>query len=79
MCKATDQTAAAPPAPDYVKSGGSYLGLCAGAYYGCARVVFEPGTPLEVVGGRELQFFPGTARGAAFPGQGTCAQPCGRV
>jgi glutamine amidotransferase-like uncharacterized protein len=53
---------------EFVQGGGSYLGLCAGAYYGCARVVFEPGTPLEVVGDRELAFFPGIARGAAFPG-----------
>lgn len=53
---------------DFVHSGGSYLGLCAGAYFGCSRVVFEPGTPLEVVGDRELAFFPGIARGAAFPG-----------
>jgi len=59
------------------------LGLCAGAYYGCARVVFEPGTPLEVVGDRELAFFPGVARGAAFPGNVTphtsgtpTRQPC---
>lgn len=31
-------------------------------------MVFEPGTPLEVVGDRELAFFPGIARGCAFPG-----------
>lgn len=54
---------------EFVHAGGRYLGLCAGAYYGCARVVFEPGTPLEVVGDRELAFFPGIARGAAFPGE----------
>eukprot|EP00983_Pelagomonas_calceolata_P021459 672530-Pelagomonas_calceolata.AAC.5 len=28
-------------AKDYVSSGGSYLGLCAGAYYACSRVEFE--------------------------------------
>jgi biotin--protein ligase len=44
------------------------LGLCAGGYYAASRVEFEPGTPLEVVGDRELAFFPGVARGAAFPG-----------
>lgn len=32
----------------YVSSGGAYLGLCAGAYYACRRVEFEPGGPLEV-------------------------------
>jgi len=53
----------------YVSSGGSYLGLCAGGYYGSARCDFEDGKPgLEVVGDRELAFFPGVARGCAFPG-----------
>ncbi len=36
-----------PPAcaaADYVEGGGAYLGLCAGAYYACARVEFEPGS-----------------------------------
>lgn len=32
------------PAADYVEGGGAYLGLCAGAYYACARVEFEPGS-----------------------------------
>ncbi len=31
-------------AAEHVEGGGSYLGLCAGAYYACARVEFEPGT-----------------------------------
>ena len=29
---------------DYVRGGGSYLGLCAGAYYACAHITFEPGS-----------------------------------
>lgn len=34
-----------PPRPaEYVEAGGSYLGLCAGAYYASARVEFEPGS-----------------------------------
>ncbi|KAG5996962.1 hypothetical protein E4U52_005342 [Claviceps spartinae] len=54
---------------DYVRRGGSYLGLCAGAYYGSGRCEFEVGNkPLEVVGSRELAFFPGTCRGGAFRG-----------
>ncbi|EFJ50700.1 hypothetical protein VOLCADRAFT_88490 [Volvox carteri f. nagariensis] len=53
---------------DYVAGGGSYLGICAGAYYACRRVEFEVGGPLEVVGDRELCFFPGAARGPAYPG-----------
>ncbi|KAJ6439754.1 biotin apo-protein ligase [Purpureocillium lavendulum] len=54
---------------DYVRRGGVYLGLCAGSYYGCARCEFEVGNkPLEVIGSRELAFFPGTCRGGAFKG-----------
>ncbi|KAG5958952.1 hypothetical protein E4U58_005177 [Claviceps cyperi] len=54
---------------DYVRRGGSYLGLCAGAYYGSGRCEFEVGNkPLEVVGSRELAFFPGICRGGAFRG-----------
>ncbi|KAI5464849.1 biotin-protein ligase [Mariannaea sp. PMI_226] len=54
---------------DFVRKGGAYLGFCAGAYYGSARCEFEVGNkPLEVVGNRELAFFPGTCRGGAFQG-----------
>jgi len=54
---------------DYVRRGGAYLGLCAGGYYGSARCEFEVGNkPLEVIGSRELAFFPGTCRGGAFKG-----------
>ncbi|KAI9854124.1 MAG: biotin holocarboxylase synthetase [Vezdaea acicularis] len=53
----------------YVQRGGSYLGFCAGGYYGSSRCEFEVGNKkLEVVGDRELAFFPGTCRGSAFPG-----------
>ncbi|KAI9797254.1 MAG: biotin holocarboxylase synthetase [Piccolia ochrophora] len=53
----------------YVRRGGSYLGLCAGGYYGSSRCEFEIGNKhLEVVGSRELAFFPGTCRGCAYPG-----------
>jgi biotin--protein ligase len=53
----------------YVQLGGKYLGLCAGGYYGSARCEFEVGKKgMEVVGERELGFFPGTCRGLAFPG-----------
>ncbi|KAG5984618.1 hypothetical protein E4U54_006117, partial [Claviceps lovelessii] len=54
---------------EFVRRGGAYLGFCAGAYYGSSRCEFEVGhPPLEVVGGRELAFFPGTCRGGAFRG-----------
>ncbi|KAJ2163141.1 biotin holocarboxylase synthetase [Coemansia sp. RSA 552] len=52
----------------WVGGGGSYLGICAGAYYGSARCEFEEGSRLEVVGDRELGLFPGTCMGAAYPG-----------
>ncbi|KAI1411452.1 biotin-protein ligase [Hypoxylon sp. FL1857] len=53
----------------YVRRGGSYLGFCAGGYYGSKRCEFEVGNIfMEVVGSRELAFFPGTCRGGAFKG-----------
>ncbi|KAK0644034.1 biotin-protein ligase [Cercophora newfieldiana] len=53
----------------FVRRGGAYLGFCAGGYYGSQRCEFEVGNPeLEVVGSRELAFFPGTCRGGAFKG-----------
>jgi len=48
----------------FVEQGGSYLGLCAGAYFASARVLFQPGTDMEVDEQRPLAFFPGTAWGA---------------
>ncbi|KAJ4315313.1 biotin holocarboxylase synthetase [Neodidymelliopsis sp. IMI 364377] len=53
----------------YVNAGGSYLGFCAGGYYGSARCEFEVDDPqMAVVGDRELGFFPGVCRGLAFEG-----------
>lgn len=53
----------------FVEGGGTYIGLCAGAYYGCAAIDFEPTDPaLAVAGPRELAFFKGRALGAAVPG-----------
>lgn len=52
-----------------MERGGLYLGLCAGGYYGSKRCEFEVGKKaMEVVGNRELAFFPGTCRGCAFSG-----------
>ena len=54
---------------EFVNSGGAYLGLCAGGYYGASEVEFEKDNPtLQVCGPRELQFFPGKARGTILPG-----------
>jgi len=47
----------------YVEEGGAYLGLCAGAYYAGQSVHFALNTPLEVVGARALNFFPGIVEG----------------
>ncbi|KAI4644677.1 uncharacterized protein J4E78_009496 [Alternaria triticimaculans] len=53
----------------YVNAGGSYLGFCAGGYYGSSRCEFEVHDPkMAVEGERELGFFPGTCRGLAFEG-----------
>jgi biotin---protein ligase len=52
----------------FVEEGGAYIGFCAGAYFGSARCEFEVGKSLEVVGDRELAFFPGICRGSAFAG-----------
>lgn len=53
----------------FVRRGGAYLGFCAGGYYACTRCEFEVGnTNMEVVGSRELAFFPGICRGCAFAG-----------
>lgn len=54
---------------EFVQGGGSYLGICAGGYYAASFVEFAKGDPvLEVVGHRELMFFPGTAQGPTYPG-----------
>jgi|SRR5579862_4927397 len=50
----------------FVQSGGGYLGICAGGYFGCDRIEFEKGEPLEVCGARSLRFFPGVAKGPAY-------------
>lgn len=57
---------------EFVVNGGSYLGthfifkegLCAGACFGCKRVEWEVGSPMEVVGDRDLGFFNGVACGS---------------
>lgn len=53
---------------DYVRRGGKYLGLCAGAYFASKNVEFELGTDIAVQGTRELALWTGISRGCAFPG-----------
>lgn len=50
----------------FVERGGRYLGICAGGYFGSGFVAFEEGGELEVLGSRELCFFPGRAVGPAY-------------
>ncbi|SCU81282.1 LAME_0B06348g1_1 [Lachancea meyersii CBS 8951] len=51
------------------KQGGSFIGFCAGGYFATDRVEFALRDPqLEVVGTRDLKFFPGVGRGPAFHG-----------
>lgn len=53
----------------YVENGGVYVGFCAGGYFGTSRCEFEVGNKLlQVIGDRELAFYPGISRGCAFPG-----------
>ena len=40
----------------YVENGGTYLGICAGAYYGAKSILWAKGTSQEIVGPRELSF-----------------------
>lgn len=50
----------------YVEQEGNYLGICAGAYFACARIEFEKGTGLELLDERPLRFFSGIAKGSAY-------------
>lgn len=47
----------------FVEAGGSFFGICAGSYYAGSSVEFASGTDMEVIGSRELGFFPGKVRG----------------
>lgn len=50
----------------FVEQGGLYLGICAGAYFGCQAIQFDKDGPQEVIEKRELGFFPGMATGPAY-------------
>ena len=47
----------------FVKNGGRFLGVCAGAYYACRRIDFT-GAEFAVKADRELGLFAGTAVGS---------------
>lgn len=48
----------------FVKNGGKYIGICAGAYFAGRKLEFEKGTNLEIIADRFLSFFNGTTVGA---------------
>ncbi len=47
----------------FVLNGGTYIGICAGAYFACDRFEFEKGTELEIVAERDLKFYSKTGVG----------------
>lgn len=47
----------------YVEQGGTYLGICAGGYYGCADIEFQKDSAHAICEARELAFCQGTAIG----------------
>ncbi len=47
----------------FVKNGGNYIGICAGAYYASSYIEFAKGTPLEIVDERHLKFTDAIATG----------------
>lgn len=50
----------------YIKNGGSFIGICAGAYYASSHIVFNLGGPLEIIGVRHLALFKGTSIGPVY-------------
>ena len=48
----------------FVEDGGTYLGICAGAYYACRAIEFHKGRDDEICGGRELSFTDAVAYGS---------------
>lgn len=51
----------------YVEQGGTYLGICAGAYYACRRIEWAKEDPVySICQDRELGLFKGTAIGPIY-------------
>ena len=50
----------------FVETGGTYLGICAGAYYGAQSIRFNPDTKDAIIEERELSFFQGCASGSIY-------------
>jgi biotin--protein ligase len=52
----------------HIYNGCNYIGICAGAYYACSRVLFDLNGPLQVKQDRDLHFYQGNAVGPVYPG-----------
>lgn len=50
----------------FVKNGGIFIGICAGAYFASSYIEFAKGTDLEVCGERYLKLVPCTAVGPVY-------------
>jgi glutamine amidotransferase-like uncharacterized protein len=48
----------------FVEGGGTYLGICAGAYYACEAIEYHKGRSDEICEPRELAFVPAVAIGS---------------
>lgn len=48
----------------FVENGGTYLGICAGAYYACSSIEYHKGREDEICGSRELALINATAIGS---------------
>ncbi len=68
-CESLHGNGGAKKLQTYVKNGGRYLGICAGAYFAADSIDFEKGGELEVCGERQLKFYPGIAHGPAYKDQ----------
>ncbi|WP_348662795.1 BPL-N domain-containing protein [Chlamydia vaughanii] len=51
---------------NYIREGGSYLGICAGSYFACKSLCFDEPSGMVYVADRGLGFFPGRAIGPAY-------------
>jgi glutamine amidotransferase-like uncharacterized protein len=47
----------------FIREGGRFIGICAGAYYAARYIEFAKSSPIEVIGDRELGIFNGTVEG----------------
>lgn len=50
----------------FAENGGTYLGICAGAYYGCREIEWAKEETQPICGPRELAFYNGKAIGPVY-------------